>query len=115
MTEQPWLIPYVDYYNGPTRVLTLELTSGNRMVVDKHRPIVSIDGRQYVVVWGPVSFEVPAERNVHVSVHLHGNIVGQAASALLPSGAGPVVLHYATHYTSGVGSLTPTAAPGQSR
>jgi hypothetical protein len=112
MTEQPWLIPYVDHYSGATRVLTLDLTSGNSMVVDKHRPIVSIDGRQYVVVWGPVSFEIPAERNVHVSVHLHGNVVGQVASLLLPPG-GPVALRYATHYTSGVGSLTPIAAAGQ--
>jgi hypothetical protein len=111
MTEPAWLIPYVDHYSGATRVLTLELTSGNAIVVEKHRPIVSIDGRQYVVVWGPVSFEVPAERNVHVSVHVHGNIVGQAASLLLPPG-GPVGLRYATHYTSGIGSLTPLPAPG---
>ncbi len=83
--------PVRRHYDGAKRVLTLELTSGNAMVIDKHRPIVSIDGRQYVVVWGLVSFEIPAERNVHVSVHIHGNVVGQTASVLLPPG-GPVGL-----------------------
>lgn len=112
MTEQPWLIPYVEYYDGPTRVLTLDLASENKLVVDKYRPIVSIDGRQYVVVWGPVSFEIPAQRNVHVSVHLHGDIVAQVASALLPPGAEPVAFRYATHYRSGVASLTPLVTPG---
>lgn len=112
MTEQaPWLIPYVDYYQGSMRVLTLNLTTGNTMVASKYRPISSIDGRQYVVVWGGVSFEIPAERNVHVSVHLEGDIVGQAASILLPSGAGPVAFHYETHYTTGIGTLTPIAPP----
>ena len=114
MTEQqaPWLIPYVDYYQGSVRVLTLHLTTGNTMVASKYRPIVSIDGRQYVVVWGGVSFEIPAERNVHVSVHLHGDIVGQTASILLPAGGNPIAFQYETHYTSGTGSLAPIAPPG---
>lgn len=110
MTLQPWLIPYVEYYTGSTRVLTLELTTGNRTVAERHRPIVSIDGRQYVVVWGPVSFEIPAERNVHVSVHLDGEILNQVGSLLLPPG-GPLALRYETNYVRGTASLLPVTAP----
>lgn len=69
-------------------------------------PIASIDGRQYVVYWGTVSFEIPAERACHVSVHVEGNYIQQAATVLLAPGAEPVQLTYATHYTSGVGTLT---------
>jgi hypothetical protein len=107
MTTQPGLIPYVEYHQGARRVLTLQLTTGNATVSSKYRPIVSIDGRQYVVVWGPVSFEVPADRNVHVSVHLEGDLVSQVASMLLPPGEGSLGFRYETHYGSGVGSLTP--------
>ena len=49
-------------------------------------PIVGIDGRSYVVYWGPVTFEIPADRNVHISVHCEGDAIVQAASALLPPG-----------------------------
>ena len=49
---QPWLIPYVEHHTGPRRVLTLQLTSGNSAAVSRHRPIVGIDGRSYLVVWG---------------------------------------------------------------
>jgi hypothetical protein len=105
----PGVIPYVEFHPGPRRVLTLNLTSGNGMVVSKYRPIVSIDGRQYVVIWGAVPFEVPADRNVHVSVHLEGDIVGQVASMLLPPGDQPLAFRYETHYGSGVGSLAPQA------
>lgn len=105
--QQPWLIPYVDHYDGQRRVLALNLTSGNGMVVTKYRPIVSIDGRQYVVVWGGVSFEIPAERNVHVSVHLHGDLIAQVASLLLPPGPDPIGFLYETNYVAGVGTLKP--------
>jgi hypothetical protein len=105
-SEQPWLIPYVDHHQGTRRVLTLELTTGNSTVASKYRPIVSIDGRQYVVLWGPVHFEIPGDRNVHVSVHLEGDLVSQVASILLGPGESPLAFRYETHYTTGVGSLT---------
>lgn len=111
-SEQPWLIPYVDYHQGPRRVLTLELTTGNGTVAAKYRPIASIDGRQYVVLWGPVHFEVPADRNVHVSVHLEGDLVSQVASVLLGPGEAPLSFRYETHYASGVGTLTPVSVRG---
>ncbi len=110
--ELPWLIPYVEHHQGTRRVLTLQLTTGNAAVSSKYRPIVSIDGRQYVVVWGPVHFEIPADRNVHVSVHLEGDLVSQVASSLLGPGEENLAFRYETHYGSGSGSLTPEPVPG---
>ncbi len=111
MTQQPLpgVIPYVEFHQGPRRVLTLQLTTGNAMAVSKHRPIVSIDGRQYLVIWGAVPFEVPADRNVHVSVHVEVDRVSQVASMLLPPGEQPMAFRYETNYGSGVGSLTQQA------
>lgn len=108
MSEAPWLIPYVDHHDGPRRVLTLHLTSGNLMA-EKHAPVTAIDGRRYVVPWGPVHFEVPADRNVHVSVHVEADHLTQFASTLLGPGDGPVGLRYETRWGSGVGSLGPLA------
>ena len=101
MTQQPLsttpgVIPYVEAHDGPRRLLTLDLTTGNSMVRDKYRPIASIDGRQYVVVWGPVSWEIPADRNVHVSVHLEGDYIAQAASLILEPGSERRAFLYAT-------------------
>ena len=111
MTDQPMpgVIPYVEFHTGPRRVLTVNLTSGNAMATSKHRPVVSIDGRQYLVIWGGVSFEIPADRNVHVSVHVEADHITQVASMLLPPGAGPKVFQYATHYSSGIGTLAEQA------
>ena len=112
MTEQqqwPGVVPYVEFYTGTKRILLLHLTSGNVMIADnpgKLPPIASIDGRQYVVYWGTVSFEIPAERACHVSVHVEGDYLQQAATILLAPGAEQVQLTYTTHYTAGVGSLT---------
>ena len=101
----PGVIPYVEFHTGTRRLLTIDLTTGNSRVLDKYRPVASIDGRQYVVVWGPVTWEIPADRNVHVSVHLEGDYLAQAASVILPPGEGRVALRYATDYMSGIGSL----------
>lgn len=98
------VIPYVDHHDGPKRVLTLHLTSGNAMAKAQVPPVVSIDGRQYVVYWGTVGFEVPADRACHVSVHLEADRMAQHASALLTPGA-DLTLTYATEYMSGVGTL----------
>lgn len=106
MTEQqpPSVIPYVEWHAGEKRLLTLHLTTGNMLVRAKIPPIVGIDGRSYVVYWGSVTFEVPADRNVHVSVHVEGDAIVQAASILLPPGEG-LALTYATDYPTGRGTL----------
>ena len=106
MTEQPppSVIPYVEWHPGAKRLLSLHLTTGNALVRAKIPPIVGIDGRSYVVYWGPVTFEIPADRNVHVSVHVEGDAIVQAASALLPPGEG-LTLVYETDYPTGRGTL----------
>ena len=101
---QPGLIPYVEHHTGPRRHLTLHLTTANALVRAKIPPIVGIDGRSYVVYWGPVTFEIPADRNVHLSVHCEGDAIVQAASALLPPGDG-LTLTYATDHLTGRGTL----------
>lgn len=112
LATTPGVIPYVEWHTGPRRTVTVTLTTGNGMVEQKYRPLVSVDGRQYVVVWGPVTFEVPADRNVHLSVHLEGDIVGQVASVLLPPSEQDLRFRYETHYATGVGSLTPDRPGG---
>ena len=111
LSTTPGVIPYVEYHTGGTRMLTLDLTTGNSMVRDKYRPIASIDGRQYVVVWGPVTWEVPSDRNVHVSVHLEGEYVAQAASMILEPGEERRVFRYETNYLQGIGKFTEQTAP----
>lgn len=98
----PGVIPYVECHDGPRRVLTIHLRPP---ATQKIPPVVGIDGRQYVVVWGSISFEVPADRATHVSVCLHADAMLQAASVLLTPG-GPVELTYETHYFSGGATLS---------
>jgi hypothetical protein len=105
MTQPPSVIPYVEHHTGPRRTLSLNLTTGNPLVRAKIPPIVGIDGRSYVVYWGPVTFEIPADRAVHVSVHVEGDAIVQAASALLPPGENPLALTYTTDYPTGRGTL----------
>ena len=106
----PGVVPYVEHHTGQRRVLTIHLTTGNSQLRSKIPPVVSSDGRQYIVYWGAVAFEVPADRSVHVSVHVEGGHLGQAASTLLPPGP-PLELTYATNYVRGVGTLTQGPPP----
>ncbi|HEY3016760.1 MAG TPA: hypothetical protein VGJ41_16725 [Nocardioides sp.] len=78
-------IPYVEPHAGPRRTLVLHLVVGSGGPKSTP-PVVGIDGRQYVVVWGSVAFEIPADRRVHVSVHLQREQMAWAASTLLPPG-----------------------------
>lgn len=109
LARVPGVIPYVDNHDGPRRLLTIEIPSvgmGARLYV----PVASIDGRQYVVSWGAVSFEIPADRNVHVSVHLQSNrgtdsVSTPFASTILPPHSAPMRL--ATVFSTGQeGTLT---------
>ncbi|MEU4451864.1 hypothetical protein AB0F44_11070 [Nocardioides sp. NPDC023903] len=121
MSEQaqpqwPTVVPYVESYSGATRVMTLEMAStAKEKFIATMPPIVAIDGRDYWVYWGQVSFEIPAERACHVSVRCEGGQSGgqysqdlgfRVASALLPPGAEPVRMQYLCHFASGVGSIT---------
>ena len=56
------------------------------------KPNLFVDGRQYIVYWGQVTLEVPADRHVHLGVGMQDGIRG--ASLLLPPGAEPVLLDY---------------------
>ncbi len=80
MSTPAGVIPYVDHHDGPKRVLTLDLTSGNSMM--KASPAGrQLDGRQYVVYWGAIGFEIPADRACHLSVHVEGGHIGAARLA----------------------------------
>ncbi|SDX20231.1 hypothetical protein SAMN05421504_102646 [Amycolatopsis xylanica] len=99
----PGVIPYVDNHDGPRRLLTLEIPPFSSNAVNYYAPYASIDGRQYVVTWGSVTFEIPADRNVHVSVHLLTNYSGGMtstpfASTILPPHPAPMRL--ATQFSS---------------
>ena len=73
-------IPYVDQHEGPRRVVLLHLVRSSNVA---SVPIVGVDGRSYVVVWGTIAFELPADRPVHLSVHLQLDRLAYAASTLL--------------------------------
>ncbi|MBF4163883.1 hypothetical protein [Nocardioides acrostichi] len=92
------VVPYVEYYTGPCRTLTLDIDLGQiSMLVSRNAaqrtnaPTVSIDGRNYPVYWGRVYFEIPATRAVHVAVSVGDS--HQVASVLLPAG-GDTALSY---------------------
>jgi hypothetical protein len=96
LAKVPGVIPYVDHHDGPRRLLAIEIPHLGH-TVRAYAPIASIDGRQYVVSWGAVSFEIPADRNVHVSVHLHTNsghehTITPFASTVLPPHPAPIRL-----------------------
>ena len=56
------------------------------------KPNVFVDGRQYLVYWGRVTFEVPADRAVHFGVGMQDGLRG--ASMLLAPGPEAVELAY---------------------
>jgi hypothetical protein len=101
VSTPPGVIPYVEHHAGPRRVLTLVL-KGNGLATTP--PVVGIDGRDYVVVWGTVLFEVPADRPCHLSVRIEGDRVPFHASALLDPGP-DLLLTYSCKHTSRVGQL----------
>lgn len=111
MSTPPGVIPYVEFHQGPRRILTvvLEITSlfGGGPARSRIAPGLFVDGRQYLVYWGRVHVEVPADRSVHIGVGVQDGL--QGASTLLPPGEGPVGLRY--EVTNGGASLVP-APPG---
>ncbi|MBB5853387.1 hypothetical protein ACFQ05_08795 [Amycolatopsis umgeniensis] len=111
LASQPGVIPYVDNHDGPRRLLVVDIPPFSANTVRHYVPLASIDGRQYVVSWGSVTFEIPADRNVHVSVHLQTNYATGVtstpfASIVLAPHPGPVRL--ATQFTTNAeGALLP--------
>ena len=112
MTEQstqPGVVPYVEWHTGARRILTIDLrnhgTFLSAMSVDRIVPTVGIDGRQYVVYWGRVFFEVPADRGVHVAVSLQDGV--QASSLLIEPGepGEGAYLDYVADFSSGRATL----------
>jgi len=112
LATTPNVIPYVDPHSGPKRLLTIDIVpprtvSANPALI----PFASVDGRQYVVVWGSVSFEIPADRNVHVSVHCLANYTGHyqptpyASIILYPNSAPERLAAQLT--SSGMGAFVP--------
>lgn len=116
--QQPSVIPYVEHHTGPKRVLTVVSTStASQRFVAVMPPIVTIDGRDFWVYWGQVSFEIPADRPCHVSARCEGGQRGheysqdigmRAASTLLPPGEQDVALYYRCLFGEGVGQFSPT-------
>ncbi len=111
LARMPGVIPYVDHHEGARRLLTVEIPHYGH-TVQWYAPVASVDGRQYVVSWGAVTFEIPADRNVHVSVHLQTNrgdngMVTPFASTILPPHPAP--LRLTTTFTTArpEGALTP--------
>ena len=90
------VIPYVDHHIGPKRLVTVNLDAGSGplkgLAKSTVKPNLFVDGRQYIVYWGQVTVEVPADRPVHIGVGMQDGVRG--ASLLLPPGAEPVLLDY---------------------
>ncbi len=111
LASQPGVIPYVDNHDGQRRLLTVDIPPFSVNAVRHYAPIASIDGRQYVVSWGSVTFEIPADRNVHVSVHLQTNYATGVTSTPFASivlAPHPTPVRLAMQFTTNAeGSLIP--------
>lgn len=90
------VIPYVDFHTGPKRLVTIGLEAGGTPLSGYSKsmikPNVFVDGRQYIVYWGQVTVEVPADRAVHIGVGMQDGIRG--ASVLLAPGTETLVFDY---------------------
>lgn len=74
-------IPYVEAHDGEKRHLFIRFEAPLSGMAGAY--VVGIDGRAFVVTWAAVVFEIPADRPVHVSVHVTGEETPYAASLLL--------------------------------
>ncbi|WP_090591596.1 hypothetical protein [Auraticoccus monumenti] len=91
-------IPYVEVHAGEKRHLLLRFEAPLSGRAGAY--VVGVDGRPYVVTWPAVVFEIPADRPVHVSVHVTGEEAPYAASLLLFPASRPE-LTYRLVYLSG--------------
>ena len=109
------VIPYVDHHTGPKRYVSVTLDGGGVLGgISKSmvKPNLFVDGRQYIVYWGRVTVEVPADRPVHLGIGMQDGARG--ASLLLPAGSEPVELAY---FVPVAGEVTfgPARPPGAPR
>ena len=90
------VIPYIDHHTGPKRLVTVTMEPVKalvRGVTEKMmQPTLHVDGRPFIVYWGRVTVEAPADRAVHLAVGLQDGMRG--ASVLLEAGTGPAHLLY---------------------
>jgi hypothetical protein len=101
------LIPWAGDRNVPLRLLAIDLRATT--LAKGVSPAVLVDGRQYVVDWGRVALEVPADRPVHVCVlALHRRPLGVASLVLMPDRE-PALEYSAPSHLSMAGEL---GAPG---
>jgi len=105
------VIPYIDHHLGPKRLVTVTLEPVKalvRGVTEKMRqPTLHVDGRPFIVYWGQVTVEAPADRAVHIAVGLQDGLRG--ASVLLDPGSEPEHLLYRV---PGTGQATLSRVPG---
>ena len=108
----PGVIPYIDHHIGSKRLVTVTLEPVKALVrgiTEKMtQPTLHVDGRQFIVYWGRVTVEAPADRSVHIAVGLQDGLRG--ASLLLESGAGP---DYLLYQVPGAGMATLVQVPGE--
>ena len=68
----PGVIPYIDVHDGPKRLVAVTIEPVKALlsgVTEKMlMPTLSVDGRPFVVYWGTVTVEAPADRAVHLAV-----------------------------------------------
>ena len=114
-TTPDGVIPYVDHHTGPKRLVSVTLDGGGSpfagLSKSMIKPNLFVDGRQYIVYWGRVTVEVPADRPVHLGIGMQDGARG--ASLLLPRGSEPVELAY---FVPAMGEVTfGPAHPGPPR
>ena len=92
----PGVIPYIDVHHGPRRYITVSIEGPRSplagMTTSQVQPNLFVDGRQFIVYWGQVTVEAPADRAVHLGIGLQDGLRG--ASMLLEPGTEPAHLHY---------------------
>lgn len=104
LASTPGVIPYMEAHVGPRRLLTV-VSEAPSMFSNATRPVIIIDGRAFHVMWGPVTFEIPADRNVHVAGHALANDPTGHASILLEPGPQDEQLGYKVRSMSNLGEF----------
>lgn len=100
----PGVIPHMEAHDGPRRTLTV-ISDGAAIFSNRTRPVIVIDGRAFQVMWGPITFEIPADRNVHLSAHVLSSEATGFASMLLEAGGQDEQVAYKLRSMSNLGEF----------